>query len=431
MKQIYVLLLVVFLPLFAHAGLLDRAQQLGNNFPKSPSREFRLTHQISSYYEDGVSIQDLQTMFYYSNNHPAQVDSVLFYFWEENEWQGPESYIYPEYNAAGMVISNIMLMDLGFQMFPVMRTESFFDAQNRITHFNIFNIDFDDMQTWIPSSRNHMVYGQYPTFEVFGWDSGWGDSQNYYHGTFSYDSSGRFTEELTYDSPDSTNWVLSSKDVTVYHPQDTSTGADVINYISQMYGSILFMSDLDMPLMISSATSYLRENDSWIPDYRTIYEYDGSLRRIRQDEEYWDGDQWTAEDKVFFYYDTNGNLSSSIEQYSYAWGWEDATKTEYFWEGFTISNEDLVQDISPALQIKAWPIPFVESLNISTSSKLGGIPQISIYNSRGQLIREYKDSDSVLWDGKDSQGRDSATGIYFIRAWQDKASAVSKVIRVK
>ncbi|MDD3103309.1 MAG: T9SS type A sorting domain-containing protein, partial [Candidatus Cloacimonetes bacterium] len=76
-------------------------------------------------------------------------------------------------------------------------------------------------------------------------------------------------------------------------------------------------------------------------------------------------------------------------------------------------------------------MPFSESLNISTTAKSVGTPQISIYNSRGQIIREFTGSDQITWDGKDSRGRDSANGIYFIRAKQDKASAISKVIRVK
>ena len=117
---------------------------------------------------------------------------------------------------------------------------------------------------------------------------------------------------------------------------------------------------------------------------------------------------------------------------SYGWAglWEDDTKIEYFWEGYT-SSEDLVHDVSPALKINAWPMPFKESLNISTSAKSGTTPEISIYNSRGQLVREFKGLNNLSWDGKDSLGRDSANGIYFIRAKQDRDSAVRKVIRVK
>ncbi|MCB5261564.1 MAG: T9SS type A sorting domain-containing protein [Candidatus Cloacimonetes bacterium] len=430
MKQIYTLFMVVLLPFLAHAGLLDRIQQLGNNFPKSPSRDYRLSHQISSDFEEGAWVPSAKSMLYYSDSHPAQPDSITMHMWEEGSWSAPVQYIYNEYNAAGMVTSSIMMMNFGFETVPFFRSEAFFDAQNRIIHYNMFNIDFEDMQTWVPVMREHFVYGPNTEFEIYSWENDEETGDYFSHSTFSYDSSGRFTQGLYYESPDSTNWVLDSKTDTVYHPQDNSTGADIISYFSNMFGSIFSLMIWDMPMMISSETSYLWENEDWTPDYRTVWEYDGSLRRIRQDDDYWQTDQWVTEDKTFYDYDANGNMASSVMQSDYTGTWEDESKTEYFWDSF-VSNDDLVQDLSPALQITAWPMPFSGSLNISTTAKSGTTPQISIYNSRGQLIRKFTGLDKLIWDGKDSIGRDSANGIYFIRAKQDQASAVSKVIRVK
>lgn len=429
MKRIYTILMVVILPLFAHAGLLSRVQQLGNKLPKSPSRDFRLSEQIVSYSDDGTWTTTAKTMLHYSNIHPAQVDSLTTYNWDGESWGSPAGFTYNEYNAAGLLTSSIMMMDNGVEMIGFIRTESFYDAQNRISHYNMFVIDFLDFQTWNPAGRFHFVYGANTEFEIFMWDQDEGDDL-YSHSTFDYDSSGRIIQEYSYESPDSTNWVLDSKNEIGYHPQDNSTGADFINYLANAFGSNLFLMNWDMPILRQSDTSYLHEADGWTPDYRTLWEYDGSLRQIRQDDEDWAGGQWVANYRTSFYYDTNGNLSSSIEQSDYGDVLVDETKTEFFWEGFT-SSEDLVQDVSPALQIQAWPLPFSESLNISTTAKSGAIPHISIYNSRGQLIREFTGSDKLTWDGKDSKGRDSANGIYFIRAKQDKASAVSKVIRVK
>ncbi len=431
MKQFYVLLMVVCLPLFAQAGLLNRFQRPGNSVPKSTSRDFRLSHQIMSDYENDLWTPSAKLLLHYSDIHPAQADSLTTHMWEDGGWAAPMQHVYNEYNAAGMVTSSVMLMNFGdWQMVPFFRSEAFYDAQNRIIHYNMFNIDFQDMQTWIPGMRTHFVYGPNTEFEIFTWDNDEEDDKIFSHSTFDFDSSGRFTQELSYVSPDSTNWVLDTKNVTVYHPQDTSTGADIIRYFSDMYGSILFFIAWDMPMMVDSSTSYMWENEDWTPDYRTVSEYDGTLRRISENNDYWIVNQWVTEDRNTFEYDTNGNLIWSIMQSDYGDVWENESKTEYFWESLT-SSEDLVQDINPALGIKAWPMPFSESLNISTTAKLAGTPKISIYNSRGQLIREFTDSDKIIWDGKDAQGRDSATGIYFIRAKQDKASAMSKVIRVK
>lgn len=429
MKRMYIIFIVICLPLFAQAGLLDRIQRLGVNFPKSPSRDFRLTHHISNEYEEGAWIPSIKTIVNYSDSGPSRVESIVMHSWEENGWGDPMSHSYYEYNAAGLVTSFIMDLNFGTQTIPFARFESVYDAQNRVVRQDMYIIDFMDFETWNHDMWYEYVYGPNNTFEVFSWENEDGGDQ-YFHSTFTYDGSGRITGELSYISMDNVNWTFDTKNETSYHPQDNSTGADFIEYLANAYSSTFLLMEWNIPILINSSTSYFWNGEIWIPDYRTVWEYDGSLRRIRQDEDEWLTNQWVTQDKTFFNYDANGNMEYTIMQYGIAGTWENDTKIEYFWGSFT-SSEDLVQGVSPALQIKAWPMPFTESLNISTSAKSVGTPQISIYNSRGQLVREFTDSDKVIWDGKDSQGRDSANGIYFIRAKQDKASAVSKVIRVK
>lgn len=430
MKQIYILFMVAFLPLFAQAGLLNRAQQFGINYPKSPNRDFRLDHYISSDKEEGLWIPSTKHVFNYSDIYPSRVESVHVHGWYENDWGDTEFYYYFEYNAAGLVTSSIIEAVMGTEIIPYMRTENTFDAQNRITRWELFLIDFMDFETWISKGWYNFEYGANNQLEIFSWGGSGDGYDQYSHSTFSYDSSGRITEELIYTSMDSENWSLEGKNVSTYHPQDNSTGADFIAYISGIYGAILLPTTLDMPILVASDTDYLWIDGNWVPEYRTMWEYDNSLRRIREDDDDWETDQWVTQRKNFFHYDANGNLSSNIEQEGYGGAWEDYSKIEYFWDSYT-SSDDLVQEVIPAIEIKAWPMPFSESLNISTSAKSQGTPKISIYNSRGQMIREYIGSDQINWDGKDSQGRDSANGIYFIRATQDNASATTKVIRVK
>ena len=429
MKRMFIIFIVICLPLFAQAGLLSRIQQTGKNFPKSPNRDFRLTHEIMSDNEEGVWLPSAKTVPHYSNSHPSQVESIQMYSWDEGDWGAATMTLTYEYNAAGMVISSLMQMDLGGQVIPFSRSESTFDAQNRITRYETYSIDFMDFETWVPNSWDNFEYGPNHSLEMFSWENTGGDNQ-YFHSTFDYDSSGRITEELSYASVDSEEWVFDTKDVLNYHPQDNSTGADYIAYLSKMYGSTVFLMDWNIPILITSATSSFWNGEIWISDYRSVWDYDGSLRRSLQTDEDWLGDGWIPTNKTVFHYDSNGNMASVIMQENFGGSWEDESKIEYFWEGYT-SSEDLVQDVSPTLQIKAWPMPFAESLNISTSAKSGAIPQISIYNSRGQLVREFTGSEKLIWDGKDSQGRDSANGLYFIRANQNNSSAVRKVIRVK
>jgi len=425
--------MVAFLPLFAQAGLLNQVlsqvQHANKNYPQFQNGDFRLSHQIMSDKDEGLWVPSMKSTFNYFDSHPSRVESMLMYGWDEGAWGDPVVYYDFEYNAAGLVINSTMNVTMESEMVPFMRTESVFDSQNRITRHETFTIDFMDFETWILDSWIDFEYGSNNEFEIYSWDDYEGYDQ-YYHSTFSYDSSGRITEEISSVSMDSENWTFDTRDLSTYHPQDNSTGADFIAYISSIYGSTFFLMDWNIPILVASDTSYLWEDGAWVPDYRTIWEYDGSLRRIRVDDDNWVTDEWVTEYKTFYTYDANDNLTNSITQYSYAGTWEDESKTEYFWDSYT-SSDDLVQEVIPAIEIKAWPMPFSESLNISTTAKSVGTPQISIYNSRGQIIREFTGSDQITWDGKDSRGRDSANGIYFIRAKQDKASAISKVIRVK
>lgn len=429
MKRLFVLLMVVCLPLFAMAGLLSQVQQLGDSHPKSPNRNYRINHQIFSDKEEGMWVPSTKSVYNYTDTHSSQIESILMYLWEEDEWQGPGmSYEY-EYNAAGFATSSTMMIDIGIGMLPFARTESTFDSQNRITRYEAYHIDMQDLETWTLDMWVEFEYQPNNRLEMFSWELDGGSGQ-YHHSTFDYDSSGRITKETSSASPDNQNWTFDTKDETTYHPQDNSTGADFIAYLSQIYGSNFFMLEWNLPILVASDTSYFWNGEIWVKDYRTSWEYDGSLRRTLQNDDNWNADEWVTEEKTFFHYNTNGNLSSVVMQENYTGSWEDETKIEYFWEG-VIFSEDLVQDASPALQIKAWPMPFSENLNISTSVKLGSNSKISIYNTRGQMIREFTGSETLIWDGKDSQGRDSAAGIYFIRALQDNASATTKVIRVK
>ncbi len=436
MKRIYFILMVVCLPLFVHAGLLQRTLQARENHTKSQNRDFRLSHEITSYKESGVWTPSTKSIVFYSNSHPAQADSIHTHLWDGSGWGAPMTFGYYQYNAAGMVtnavMSTMMITDTGVQKIPFFRTEAFYDAQNRIIHYNMFTKNFydEDYVTWVPEQRMHITYLANNQFKMSSWENNFMQDPVFYNSTFNFDGSGRVIEELSYVSADSTEFSLESKIETAYHPADTSTGADYISYISSFLGSSLSLMYWDMPMLVTSNTEYSRDYEEWSPENRVVWEFDASLFRTRQNDETWNGDDWTTDYRTLYNYNSNGTLNNSIVQSGFTGAWADETKVEFFWDGIT-SSEDLVQDVSPALQLRTWPMPFSESLNISTTVKSGTTPKIGIYNSRGQLVREFTGLDNLVWDGKDAQGRDSANGVYFIRANQDNTSAVRKVIRVK
>ena len=103
----------------------------------------------------------------------------------------------------------------------------------------------------------------------------------------------------------------------------------------------------------------------------------------------------------------------------------------------TVSNEDpnLVTAVTAISQIS--PNPFRESTQISYDLKEPTELKIDIYNQMGQHIRTlyqgYKSSatHSISWDGRDKNGRQVSTGLYFCRLSTPNARSVKKVLRIK
>jgi hypothetical protein len=104
----------------------------------------------------------------------------------------------------------------------------------------------------------------------------------------------------------------------------------------------------------------------------------------------------------------------------------------------------------PAISVPDAPEPFVTQLGMnhpnpfSTSTTISFTihprdmenAQIKIYNLKGQLVKEFKIQNSklnnVVWDGRDSAGREVSSGIYFYRLTVDNfQSDVKKMLMLK
>jgi hypothetical protein len=73
----------------------------------------------------------------------------------------------------------------------------------------------------------------------------------------------------------------------------------------------------------------------------------------------------------------------------------------------------------------------------STVTRIQQLPEISIYNIRGQLIKKSKNftkkgNDTVyIWDKKDEQGQEVATGVYLYRINGGGVSQRGKFLIIK
>lgn len=85
------------------------------------------------------------------------------------------------------------------------------------------------------------------------------------------------------------------------------------------------------------------------------------------------------------------------------------------------------QDVGPAAEPMAnYPNPFNSQTTITYGLSQSGRVQLELYNSLGQRIRVLVDEEQfagpqqVIWDGRDEQGRQAASGVYFSRLQLDQ-----------
>ncbi|MCB5296096.1 MAG: T9SS type A sorting domain-containing protein [Candidatus Cloacimonetes bacterium] len=107
-----------------------------------------------------------------------------------------------------------------------------------------------------------------------------------------------------------------------------------------------------------------------------------------------------------------------------------------------VSNDDPMVPEIPAIRLAAYPNPFKTSTNIKTSipvefvDRLDGNNRasIDIYNIKGQKMKtisfELQNSleQVTVWDGRDYNGNNCATGIYFLNLKLDGKQVVSRKV---
>jgi len=136
------------------------------------------------------------------------------------------------------------------------------------------------------------------------------------------------------------------------------------------------------------------------------------------------------------------------------------TGEEHNWEEITDGNmmlrtyiypyegSDAIELAPASASISCYPNPFNPQTTISffttegthlhgATAQQAENTEINIYNTKGQRIREWKIENvkskinSIIWDGKDSQNRSCASGVYFCRIKANKQTATKKILLLK
>ncbi|HPN41322.1 MAG TPA: T9SS type A sorting domain-containing protein [Candidatus Cloacimonadota bacterium] len=93
----------------------------------------------------------------------------------------------------------------------------------------------------------------------------------------------------------------------------------------------------------------------------------------------------------------------------------------------TAVDDPQVPALSDLITLSSAPNPFRTGVSLQVSCKQALIVEISVYNLRGQKIRDLhkgelpQGASLLTWDGKDSGGKEVAAGIYFVRIHSPRA----------
>jgi hypothetical protein len=87
--------------------------------------------------------------------------------------------------------------------------------------------------------------------------------------------------------------------------------------------------------------------------------------------------------------------------------------------------------------LSAYPNPFNPTTTIPFQLESRSRVQLGIYDARGMLVRELKNDDmpaglhELVWDGRDTDGRSVATGVYFVRLMAGSREFTRKIVMLK
>ena len=151
-----------------------------------------------------------------------------------------------------------------------------------------------------------------------------------------------------------------------------------------------------------------------------------------------DGEEITAENSslVFYYATKSAPVSKSI--YSLSNSLLKSSKgpeTYYMAEIKDFANSI---PVSPSTIVQQnYPNPFNPSTTISYEIPEDGAVRLDIYNIKGQMVKTLINTHQALgphtaiWDGKDSNGRSCASGVYYYRLTNSSQQLIKKMLMLK
>ncbi len=421
---------VLCIPLLMSA-ILPSNQMNQTNSPFNVSREWNITSVLREYDSEGNWNPSERSIYYYNPLHTSAIDSIVVESWNVStaSWEEVAKTILTYDETYEYIIEGINYFNMMGMVFPYARHEADYDDSARLTNYRVYLYGF--------VNRNEMLVNQtmfqYNTgseFEMFSYKTGLDRPMDEWeHSTFTYDAQGRIINETIETSVDSLNWDLNKRYTNQYHPNDNTTGQSFIEALAHLMPRSMILNDVSFVGMTSSITEEHWSGIDWVPDTIEDYAWDDDENLSEIILQYWLTDAWIPDSRTDYFYDTNGNNSQQIDSYWDDGSWYHSRRLTFNWNNTTENCND-VQEMQ-TVKLHVFPNPFTSSTVFKTDEK--SITDISVFNLRGQLVRKLNSNNKheVYWDGKNSKGKEVATGLYFIRAKHNKQSSSVKVLKVK
>lgn len=102
-----------------------------------------------------------------------------------------------------------------------------------------------------------------------------------------------------------------------------------------------------------------------------------------------------------------------------------------------LANDDNTPQTAKAFKLNNYPNPFNPSTTISFNLTKDEVIALDIYNVKGQKVKTFLNEKmsqgihNIVWDGKDNNGKDTASGIYFCKIKGESSQATHKMLLIK
>ncbi len=342
--------------------------------------------EVKVYDSDGNGGYDiLKTVYTYTN---GKVTKAEMFQYDEGAWILFTT-MNVNYNNAGNLLNFVVSMTYGPMTIPLQRMSFVYGGNGMAEYFCLALFDYST-QSWM-----------------------------YQKATFAYDGQGRPNMTTNTESADSLSWANAERESSTYMAFDNTTYTDVQNYYNTAF---VFSMSIDGTytefIHFSGTLTQNWDGSAWFDASRETYTYNNDQEITNMLTEIWTT-TWTNSENDIYTYNTNGKLDMHKHQTWNGSAWVDNERWVYFY-GEVNANEDNAIN-APSISISNYPNPFQNNTNISISSKSPLNTSLTIYNIKGEVIKNMdrinlkQGTNSFSWNSTDNHGNKVPSGIYFLK----------------